>query len=161
MNMLWFLDVINRKRVLKFRRPEVMPGSTVVSSDVTEGTGSALNFGHQEVTGVYRVKAIADNGCTATMRDSVIVYPPLPVFEAEVKGSFCNGDTTGVSLLLKRTAKGWKYYVTNGYLRSDTLQRIDGGGLAWNKLYNGSNAVSVLNGVYYFHANRVAECDGR
>ena len=126
--------------------------ATVVSSDATEGTGNALNFGHQEVTGVYRVKAIADNGCTATMRDSVIVYPPLPVFEAEVKGSFCNGDTTGVSLLLKRTAKGWKYYVTNGYLRSDTLQRIDGGGLAWNKLYNGSNAVSILNGVYYFHA---------
>ncbi|MDE5639313.1 MAG: hypothetical protein K2I47_05920, partial [Odoribacter sp.] len=126
--------------------------ATAVSSDATKGTGNALSFGHQEVTGVYRVKAVSDNGCTATMRDSVIVYPPLPVFEAEVKGSFCNGDTTGVSLLLKQTAKSWKYYITNGYLRSDTLQRIDGGILAWNKLYNGPSAVSVLNGVYYFHA---------
>jgi len=125
---------------------------TAVSSVAKAGTGSALHFGDQDVTGVYRVKAVAANGCVADMRDSVIVYHPLPEFDAEVSGSFCNGDTTGVLLSLKQTAKGWKYYVTNGYLISDTLHRIDGGVLAWNKLYNGTNAVSILNGIYYFRA---------
>uniref|UniRef100_UPI00203B7E2D immunoglobulin domain-containing protein n=1 Tax=Odoribacter lunatus TaxID=2941335 RepID=UPI00203B7E2D len=124
-----------------------------VSSNSVAGTGSALSFGLQTVTGVYRVKAIADNGCTVWMQDSVVVYHPLPAFEAEVTGSFCNGDTTGVMLSLKNAVKGWKYYVTNGFnLTSDTLYRPNGGVLAWNKLYNGTQPSSVLNGVYYFHA---------
>ncbi|HPT01951.1 MAG TPA: PKD domain-containing protein [Bacteroidales bacterium] len=72
-------------------------GTTTVGSPVA-GTGSALDFGPQSITGVYTVVATNPaTGCYSQMSGAVNIYPQPTVFTITSTGSGCPGTVIGLS----------------------------------------------------------------
>jgi hypothetical protein len=88
-------------------------GATPVTGAVMSGTGSAISFGMQTVSGAYAV--IAANtitGCTSNMNGSATVTEnALPeAFTLTGGGSYCSGpDATGLEVGVSTSAPGISY----------------------------------------------------
>lgn len=92
---------------------QLMHGTTPMGPALL-GTGSALDFGLQTVTGVYIVIAHSTiSGCTDTMADSVTVLtgPALTTYTLTSSGSGCGA---GTHVLLSGSQAGITYQLYNG-----------------------------------------------
>ena len=90
--------------------------SGAIAGSAVAGTGSAIGFGLQTITGAYTVVATnATTGCTNNMASFVSVgLSPLPVVYAmSGGGNFCAGGT-GVDVGLSGSATGISYQLYNG-----------------------------------------------
>ena len=92
-------------------------GTTNIGTPVA-GTGAAISFGAQLLTGTYTVIATAANSCTNTMNGSVVVSPLPTIYTITPTGNDCanaaiglNGSEVGVNYVL----------VLNGVLNLDTI----------------------------------------
>ena len=91
-------------------------GSTAIGTPVA-GTGLAMNFGPQTLSGTYTVVATnAATGCTSTMSGSaVIVINPLPALYTVVGGGNVCAGGTGVNVGISGSAaSGVTYQLYNG-----------------------------------------------
>ncbi len=85
-------------------------GGTAVGSPVT-GTGSALDFGTQSVTGTYSVVAtLASGGCTTNMTGTTVITAS-PVVYALTGGNGCTG--TGVTIGISNSESAVNYQLWN------------------------------------------------
>ncbi len=95
---------------------QLMNGTGTIGSPIA-GTGSALTFGLQTLTGTYTVVASnTTTGCIATMSGSpTISILPLPTAYTVTPGtgSYCAGSA-GVHVLLSNSTSGVNYQLLNG-----------------------------------------------
>ena len=81
-------------------------GSTPVGFQVL-GTGSAISFGNQSLSGIYTVRAITSSSCTVNLLDSafISVYP-VPVANAGIDASVVACSSDSVQIGSSPTASG-------------------------------------------------------
>ncbi len=94
---------------------QLQVGAVNIGSAVA-GTGAAIDFGLQTITGVYTVVAMdASTGCTRTMMGSVSVNTTaLPsAYPVVGGGNYCTGGT-GVHVGLSSSQAGVSYQLYNG-----------------------------------------------
>jgi PKD repeat protein len=61
------------------------------------GTGNALDFGPQSLTGTYTIRAVNDaTGCNSIMADSTVLEPLPVVFTTIPEGNYCAGTIVGL-----------------------------------------------------------------
>ncbi len=90
-------------------------GSAAVGTPVA-GTGGAITFGAQNVTGIYSVAATnTATSCTGGMNGSatVIITPAPTAYLVAGGGTYCNGGT-GFVISLSNTNTGVNYQLYNG-----------------------------------------------
>ena len=82
------------------------------------GTGSAISFGVQNISGIYTSIATNSNGCNSLMAGSIVVNPNPTAFTITPSGIYCEGAILG----LNGTENGINYIlVLNGSLNIDTI----------------------------------------
>lgn len=92
-------------------------GSINVGSPVT-GTGSAISFGTQTISGVYTTIAINANGCNSLMTNNVIINPNPVAYTISPSGVSCPGTVIGID----GSETGVNYIlVLDGSINIDTL----------------------------------------
>jgi hypothetical protein len=89
-------------------------GATAIGS-VVAGTGSAISFGAQTLTGTYMIQATSSTGCTGPMSGSVTVSVNVQPAAYSVTGGghYCAGGT-GVPVGLPASSSGVTYQLYNG-----------------------------------------------
>ena len=92
-------------------------GTTNVGTPVA-GTGAAISFGAQTLTGTYTVMATGSNSCSAAMNGSVVVNALPIAFNLVPAGTQCQGAILGVD----GSETGVNYIlVLNGSINIDTI----------------------------------------
>jgi len=87
---------------------------------VVPGTGTAISFGQQNLSGVYTIRAVNDiSGCNVMMSDSLTLEPKPIIYTVLPAGSYCagipiriNGSEININYIL----------ILNGSIHLDTLQ---------------------------------------
>jgi len=83
------------------------------------GTGSAITFGPQTLSGIYTVRAVNNiTGCNSLMADSAIIEPLPVIFTSTPSGSHC----AGTSIVLNGSEINFNYIlVLDGTINLDTI----------------------------------------
>ena len=121
------------------------------------GTGAALSFGEQTVSGIYTVWGINDTTQCRTKMDGVVAVYQLDTCALEVVGSICKvGGDGRVELHYPCSRPGWCYFVTK--LDKDKRTRGviyegTGGELWWDRI----GGKILKEGTYELWAGN--ECD--
>ncbi|WP_345080806.1 hypothetical protein, partial [Nemorincola caseinilytica] len=111
------------------------------------GTGSAISFGSQTLSGTYMVKATDPvTGCTNDMTGtaSVSINAVPTVYNVTGGGSYCAGST-GVSIGLSGSTAGVSYQLYNGSLPVGTATTGTGAALSFG--------IHTLAATYYVGAD--------
>ncbi len=119
-------------------------GTSAMGTPVT-GTGSAISFGLQTVTGTYTVVATnTTTGCVNTMTGSATVTTtPLPtVYSMTGGGSFCAGGT-GVSIGLSGSQSGVSYQLYSGTVTVGSPVTGTGGAISFG-IFTTAGTYTVL-----------------
>ena len=79
-------------------------------SDSLPGTGLAMNFDKQLISGTYKVSSFDNYGCQIIVQNSAtIIVDSLPkIFQVSGGGGFCIGDS-GVQISLNGSESGFQY----------------------------------------------------
>ncbi|WP_345080369.1 beta strand repeat-containing protein, partial [Nemorincola caseinilytica] len=121
-------------------------GLTAMGSAVP-GTGSAISFGSQTMSGTYMVKATDPvTGCTNNMTGtaSVSINAVPTIYNVTGGGSYCAGST-GVSIGLSGSTAGVSYQLYNGSLPVGTAATGTGAALSFG--------IHTLAATYYVGAD--------
>jgi hypothetical protein len=119
--------------------------NSIAVGSAVAGTGSAINFGLQTITGAYKVVAIDPiSMCARNMNDSASVFvSPLPtVYNMTGGGGYCAGNT-GVAVGLSGSNSSVNYQLYNGSTAVGTAVAGNGSALSFGT-FTASGTYSVL-----------------